>query len=410
MNIASLNFSSANVLPLDLDGNGLVDLTYLSYGTAPQVFSALVSPTAASWQRQASVTATSLFTQLDVASERGLVNVVDVNGDGAVDVVYTAPTGIQTYLSLSPWVGGNGTFGSSAASASGVTLSASPIEACTPTACTPILFSYPNVHIADMNGDGLPDLVRVHSAEVLYWPGRGDGHWGTEDRSACTYGQALSSGQVTMTSAPSLASLSGISLADVNGDGLSDLVQVAATSVTVWLNTNGAGFVAGTGIPSPVVETNLAHVQLVDVNGNGTADIVWADGGNYRYIDLLGGARPWLLTHVANGYGKTTDITYGTSSSEMLAAAAAGKPWTATAPIVVPIVKTLHRKRPPRPGGPRRGPLRDDVHVPGRRLRRKAARLSRIPRRDRDASITGDTNRARRSVTETHFLDRRLRR
>ena len=69
----------------------------------------------------------------------------------------------------------------------------------------------------------------------------------------------------------------------------------------VWLNTNGSGFAASATIQSPGIETLLAHVQLVDINGNGTyADVVCVDGGNYRYIDLLGG-RPTVAPppHVA---------------------------------------------------------------------------------------------------------------
>ena len=52
------------------------------------------------------------------------------------------------------------------------------------------------------------------------------------------------------------------------------------------------------------------RVRLADVNGSGTPDILWGDAGKYRYIDLAGGTRPWLLTTVKNGLGKTTTLEY----------------------------------------------------------------------------------------------------
>ena len=82
-------------------------------------------------------------------------------------------------------------------------------------------------------------------------------------------------------------------------------------------------------------------MRLADINGSGTRDIVWGDGANYRYIDLQGGTHPWMLTSVANGLGKTTEIGYSTSTAEMLSAEAAGSPWTRKMPIVVQVVKSV---------------------------------------------------------------------
>ena len=62
------------------------------------------------------------------------------------------------------------------------------------------------------------------------------------------------------------------------------------------------------------------------VQAHGTSCV--GDGLAYKYIDLSGGKRPWLLTSVKNGLGKTTEIEYTTSTTEMLAAEAAGAGWT----------------------------------------------------------------------------------
>src|SRR5690606_13782700 len=62
-----------------------------------------------------------------------------------------------------------------------------------------------------------------------------------------------------------------------------------------------------------------------DVNGSGTSDILWGDAKAYKYIDLQGGQKPYILTAVSNGLGKSTSLEYSTSTTEMLSAAASGK-------------------------------------------------------------------------------------
>ena len=89
------------------------------------------------------------------------------------------------------------------------------------------------------------------------------------------------------------------------------------------------------------------RVRLVDVNGSGTPDVLWGDAKNYRYIDLQGGSRPWVLTKVENGLGKTTEIEYSTSVAEMLAAesepvtSADTGSWTKRIPMSVHVVKRV---------------------------------------------------------------------
>ena len=69
---------------------------------------------------------------------------------------------------------------------------------------------------ADMNGDGLADIVRVRNGEVCYWPNLGYGKFGAK---------------VSMRNAPYFNSLdrfdlSFVQFADISGTGAADLIYL----------------------------------------------------------------------------------------------------------------------------------------------------------------------------------------
>jgi RHS repeat-associated protein len=337
-----LTFKNPNVVPLDLDGDGIANLVHMPQYKRPVLFQPQRLGQTWQWVGRVAQGADSLNPKIDLTNHVPDVKVGDVDSDGLVDVIFGGATGLQTFFSLGRYPGGDGRFGTGAwTGASTADLSPSPATGCVPWSATPVRLSDPDVRLADMNGDGLVDIVRVRKGDVRYWPGRGNGFWGTGNRDDCKQGIAQDR-HLAMTDSPVFPGTDDarLMLGDVSGDGLADLVQVRFEGVDVWVNIDGTSWTPRHILAGAPVSSVQNRVRLVDVNGSGTPDVVWGDGFNYRYADLLGGARPRLLARAANGLGKTVDFSYGTSTDEMLAAEVAGKPWRKM-PMVVHVVKRI---------------------------------------------------------------------
>jgi RHS repeat-associated protein len=192
----------------------------------------------------------------------------------------------------------------------------------------PVSFRDPRVHLADMNGDGLQDLVRVSGAGVVYWPYLGNGRW---------------SAAVEMAHPPELPRQydpARMFVVDIDGDGCADLVYVNGDHVTCWLNQGGSRL----GDPEEILYTppaSLEQIRLADMTGAGTIGVLWCSAtlgsrpAGYFYLDLAGSSKPYLLTTINNGVGLETRILYRSSTEFALDAAAAGKPWKTFHPFPV---------------------------------------------------------------------------
>ena len=88
-----------------------------------------------------------------------------------------------------------------------------------------------------------------------------------------------------------------IRLADIDGSGPVDLIYLGRDGARLYFNRSGNSLSDPQLIPLPVATENLAAVQVVDLLGNGTACLVWnshlpADTGRpVYYIDLMAGER-----------------------------------------------------------------------------------------------------------------------
>jgi RHS repeat-associated protein len=92
---------------------------------------------------------------------------------------------------------------------------------------------------------------------------------------------------------------------------------------------------------------NVAMVHAVDLLGNGTTCLTWssplpdAAGRQMRYLDLMGGTKPHLLTKVVNNLGAETTIQYAASTKFYLQDKADGRPWVTKLPFPVHVVEKL---------------------------------------------------------------------
>ncbi|MCA9593472.1 MAG: hypothetical protein KC776_09185, partial [Myxococcales bacterium] len=207
---STITLGNLNVAPLDLDGDATINLLHMPKVKTYAVYAPVFDGAKWAWKGRAIDTASGQSPKIDWGKDTLDTQVMDVNFDGLVDVVVTTGTEVQTFFSLGRYPGGDGQFGQAQwTGPSTATLSNEPVRTCVPWSSTPVRFSDPDVKLADMNGDGITDIVRVRKGDIRYWPGRGNGFWGTGTRDDCPAGGFGSNRHVLMDSSPQYSDISG---------------------------------------------------------------------------------------------------------------------------------------------------------------------------------------------------------
>jgi RHS repeat-associated protein len=147
--------------------------------------------------------------------------------------------------------------------------------------------------------------------------------------------------------APDIFNQRRIVLADIDGSGTTDILYLCGEGVQVYFNQSGNSWSAKRVLRNFPAIDNVVSVTTIDLLGNGTACLVWSSPlpGNVtrpmRYIDLMGGQKPHLLIKTINNLGAETVVQYAPSTKFYLQDKLAGKPWITKLPFPVHVVEKV---------------------------------------------------------------------
>lgn len=137
-----------------------------------------------------------------------------------------------------------------------------------------------------------------------------------------------------------------IRLADTDGSGTTDILYLRRNGVQIYFNQSGNGWSDAVVLPQFPPSDSISSVQALDLLGNGTACLVWssplpgAARRPMRYLALMQ-EKPHLLTGVKNNLGAETKVHYAPSTKFYLNDKRDGKPWITRLPFPVHAVERV---------------------------------------------------------------------
>ncbi|KAL2822672.1 virulence plasmid 65kDa B protein-domain-containing protein [Aspergillus cavernicola] len=196
--------------------------------------------------------------------------------------------------------------------------------------------------LCDMTGDGLSDIVIVYNSHVYYRPNMGHGRFGPK----------VVMGNPPFLGDSTIFSPLRIRMADVTGTGTADLIYLPPDGgVRVYYNCSGDYWSAASDSPAFPPLDRFCAVDVFDIGGRGTQCLCWtsdhlshgtsAESTTVRFLDLMGGCKPGLLTRCSNGIGGEVEMTYRPSTQYRLDDRQRGKPWGTHLPFPVNCVKSM---------------------------------------------------------------------
>lgn len=221
----------------------------------------------------------------------------DINGDGRIDILQAGQTKSAYLNNGSGWVDASSVWNS------------------------PVYFMDWTNHrdtgarLEDINGDGLPDIIQSSNSS-----GEVRGVYLNNGTGWANYSSAWSIPVYFITDK---RADNGVRFADLNNDGLTDIfadyANISTTEKAAWIN-NGTGWVQSDSWQPPEPFTkdgyNIGR-RLADVNGDGLADIVIAhtnSTGSYAWSWIKNSTKPYMLKTITNELGGMTSIDYQNST------------------------------------------------------------------------------------------------
>ena len=209
-----------------------------------------------------------------------------------------------------------------------------------------------HVHLSDMNGDRMTDLVYLRTestvsdtlVEINYWPLCGLGKFGEKHILNDVDGMRINIGSTD---------LSDVFVEDFTGDGLADLLFIRGTSgdkskAVLYVNIAGkyfSGPFIHSGLPRyvPRDSSNPTVLRIADMNASGSLDLLYrnTDPDSWDYVELMPKGKPNLLNCIDNSLGKRTTIVYGTAAEDERIAFDSHHPWKTHTPFALQVVRQI---------------------------------------------------------------------
>ena len=136
-------------------------------------------------------------------------------------------------------------------------------------------------------------------------------------------------------------------LADIDGSGTTDIIYLHGEGVRLYFNQSGNGWSAPQVLRVFPRVDDVVSIVPTDLFGNGTACLVWSSPlvgdaqRQMRYVDLMGGQKPHLLIRTVNNLGAETHVHYAPSTKFYLQDKRDGKPWITKLPFPVHVVEKV---------------------------------------------------------------------
>ena len=158
------------------------------------------------------------------------------------------------------------------------------------------------VNFTDLNGDGLSDLVLSPFGSTVYTY--------LSDGSGKFVSEVVNSGQTTNEKGY-------VHLGDLNGDGFADLVKINNLTANYYIGDGNGAFNSHGSFSTP----RYGYAALLDINGDRLSDFIrFETGQTITYVYLAqslpaNGIAPDLLTSINNGYDVVSSVAYKRSTS-----------------------------------------------------------------------------------------------
>lgn len=163
----------------------------------------------------------------------------------------------------------------------------------------------------------------------------------------CRFGAKISMDNAPHFDHPDQFEHSRLRVADIDGSGTADLIYLHGDGVRLYFNQSGNSWSDAQLLKVFPRVDEIVSIAPTDLLGNGTACLVWSSPlpgdtqHRMRYVNLMGKQKPHLLIKSTNNLGAETEIFYTPSTKFYLQDKRNGIPWVTKLPFPVHVVEKV---------------------------------------------------------------------